>query len=264
MDEPLHIDCQGPVATLTLNRPDRRNALSRGLIAALAQGVERLAADPAIRVLVFTGAGNAFCAGMDLDELRGTLENTAEAELIWDDAGKLSALFHRIYTLPKPTIAMVNGAAVAGGAGLVSVCDLAVSVPTAKFGYPEVRRGLVAAMVMPHLLRHVGERMARWLLLSGELIDAPEALRVGLINAVVPAEDLVARTQAWCEALLAGGPNALATTKALLQRCSLQSLSVEELGRSSAEPRLTPECREGLTAFFAKTPAPWQQNRPTS
>src|ERR671929_1390161 len=107
---------------------------------------------------------------------------------IWDDALRLARLFDLLYTLPKPTLAAVNGAAVAGGAGLVTVCDLAVAVPGAKFGYPEVRRGLVAAMVMPHLMRHVGERMARYLLLTGELIDAAEAGWAGLINEVVPAE----------------------------------------------------------------------------
>ena len=112
---------------------------------------------------------------MDLTELSETIE--AERAVIWDDALKLAKLFDLIYTLPKPTIAVVNGPAVAGGAGLVSVCDLAVAASTAIFGYPEVRRGLVAALVMPHLMRHVGERMARWLLLSGEMIDAASAER---------------------------------------------------------------------------------------
>src|SRR5207302_7404908 len=141
--------------------------------------------------------GPAFCAGMDLDELRGTLG--ADSDKVWDDATKLSALYDFIYTLPKPTIAAVNGAAVAGGAGLVTVCDLALSVPDARFGYPEVRRGLVAAMVMPHLLRHVGERAGRYLLLTGELIDAEEACRVGLVNAVVPPDQLLERAYQWAQ-----------------------------------------------------------------
>src|SRR2546423_15708840 len=116
-----------------------------------------------------------------------------------------------IYNSPKPTIAAVNGAAVAGGAGLVTVCDLALAVPEARFGYPEVRRGLVAAMVMPHLLRHVGERMARWLVLTGELIEAAEALRVGLINSVVVAEELLPTADRRACSLAEGGPEALAT-----------------------------------------------------
>jgi len=139
----------------------------------------------------------------------------------------------------------------------VTVCDLAVSVPAAKFGYPEVRRGLVAAMVMPHLLRHVGERAGRWLLLTGELIGAEEASRIGLINAVVPPEELMRTAEAWADALAEGGPKALATTKALLRRCSTQAVPVAELAHASAEPRLTDECRGGLRAFFDKTKAPW-------
>jgi methylglutaconyl-CoA hydratase len=247
----------GPAAVVTINRPDKRNALSRALIAALTAAFRKAADDPAARCVILTGSGPAFCAGMDLDELRGTVENAAEAELVWDDAAKLSALYSLIYELPKPTIAAVNGAAVAGGAGLMTVCDLAVSVPTAKFGYPEVRRGLVAAMVMPHLLRHVGERAARWMLLAGELIDAAEALRIGLINAIVPPEQLMSSAEAWAKLLAEGGPKALATTKDLLRRCSVQAVPVAELANASAEPRLTDECRGGLTAFFDKRPTPW-------
>jgi methylglutaconyl-CoA hydratase len=192
---------------------------------------------------------------MDLEELRGTLGK--EGDKVWDDAAKLSLLYDLIYTLPKPTIAAVNGAAVAGGAGLVTVCDLAISVPDAKFGYPEVRRGLVAAMVMPHLLRHVGERTARWLLLTGELIDAVEALRMRLINMVTAPDHLMEVVDSVSNALAQGGPKAIATTKDLLQRCSRQAVSVEELARASAEPRLSDECRQGLKAFFDKKPAPW-------
>lgn len=246
---------RGPAALLTINRPDKRNALSRGLIATLADAFHRAANDPAARCVILTGNGHAFCAGMDLDELRGTLG--AESAKVWDDANKLSTLYDFIYRLPKPTIAAVNGAAVAGGAGLVSVCDLALSVPEAKFGYPEVRRGLVAAMVMPHLLRHVGEREARWLLLSCELIDAVEALRMRFINAVVSPEHLLDAADSWAKSLAEGGPKALAQTKELLRTFSRQALSVEELAKASAEPRLTDEARLGIAAFFDKKPVPW-------
>lgn len=242
-------------ALITINRPDKRNALSRELIAGLSDAFQKAKQDAAVRSVILTANGSAFCAGMDLDELRGTL--TAEADQVWDDAHKLSALYELIFTLPKPTIAAVNGAAVAGGAGLVTVCDLAVAVPSAKFGYPEVKRGLVAAMVMPHLLRHVGERMARWLLLTGELIDAAEACRAGLINSVVPAEELQSTALKWAATLAEGGPKALAQTKELLRRCGPQSVAVEDLAKASAEPRLTDECRHGLNAFFEKRPVPW-------
>ncbi len=245
----------GPSAVLTLNRPDKRNALSRALIAELTAAVERAKADPVVRCMILTGAGPAFCAGMDLDELRGTLTDTPDQ--VWADAHSLSALYELLYTLPKPTIAAVNGAAVAGGAGFVTVCDLAVTVPTAKFGYPEVRRGLVAAMVMPHLLRHVGERAARWMLLTGELIDAAEAKRIGLVNEVVELGKLMDTAHAWAKLLAEGGPKALATTKELLRACSRQSVSVADLAKASAEPRLTDECKHGLAAFFDKRPAPW-------
>lgn len=255
MSDLLLYERRGLAAVLTINRPNQRNALSRALIAALTDAFQKAAEDPTVRSVILTGSGTAFCAGMDLEELRGTLGH--EGDKVWDDAGKLSALYELIYTLPKPTIAAVNGAAVAGGAGLVTVCDLAISVPDAKFGYPEVRRGLVAAMVLPHLLRHVGERAARWLLLTGELIDAVEALRMRLINSVAAPEHLMDVADSWTNALAQGGPRAVATTKELLQRCSRQAASVHELARASAEPRLSDECRQGLAAFFDKKPAPW-------
>jgi methylglutaconyl-CoA hydratase len=256
MNELVLYEVRGSAAVLTINRPERRNALSRALIAELDAGFTRAANDAAVRTVILTGNGPAFCAGMDLDELRGTLG--AESDMVWHDAAALSALYEKIYTLPKPTVAAVNGAAVAGGAGLVTVCDLAVSATDAKFGYPEVRRGLVAAMVMPHLLRHVGERAARWLLLTGELIDAADAVRLGLVNLAIAKEALLETALAWCDALSEGGPLALAKTKELLHRCSHQAVPVAELANASAEPRLTEECRGGLAAFFDKKPVPWK------
>jgi methylglutaconyl-CoA hydratase len=257
MTEPLALyDVQAPAAVITLNRPDRRNAISRGLIEALADAFRRARDDAAARAVILTGGGPAFCAGMDLAELQQTLERK-EGGAAWDDVYQLAQLYELIYMLPKPTIAAVNGPAVAGGAGLVSVCDLALAVPEARFGYPEVRRGLVAALVMPHLLRHVGERLARYLLLTGELVDAAEAQRTGLINAVVPAGQLLERARDWARSLAEGGPHALAATKSLLHGFSRQALSVEETAKASAAPRLTDECRQGLGAFFAKRPAPW-------
>jgi len=142
----------------------------------------------------------------------------------------------------------------------MTLCDLAVAVPSAKFGYPEVRLGLVAAMVLPHLLRHVGERAARWLLLTGELIDAQEAYRIGLVNEVVAEEQLLSTALKWAEHCAKGGPLAVAKTKELLRRCSQQALSVSDLARASAEPRLTEECTSGLQAFFEKKPTPWTRS----
>jgi methylglutaconyl-CoA hydratase len=253
-----------PAALITLNRPERRNALSQPLIRALQEAFERAASDAAVRCVILTGAGTVFCAGMDLAELSesvGRPESSAADpnadSSVWKDALRLARLFDLIYTLPKPSIAAVNGAAVAGGAGLVTVCDLALAVPEARIGYPEVRRGLVAAMVMPHLLRHVGERTARYLLLTGETIDAAEAQRSGLVNAVAPAPSLLDQALSWARLIAEGGPQALAKTKDLLHQFSHQAMSVEEAAKASAAPRLTEECKEGLRAFFAKQPAPW-------
>src|SRR6267378_2821644 len=180
-------EAQPPAVVITMNRADKRNALSRSLIAGLTDAFARAKEDQSARCVILAAAGPVFCAGMDLAELQESLSIAKEQTPVWDDALRLAKLYDLIYTLPKPTIAAVNGAAVAGGAGLVTVCDLALAAPEAKFGYPEVRRGLVAAMVMPHLMRHVGERMARYLLLTGETIGADEAIRCGLVNEVVPA-----------------------------------------------------------------------------
>ena len=254
----VHYEIHAPAAVLTINRADKRNALSRALITELSEAFLRAKDDAAVRCLILTAKGSVFCAGMDLGELAESLERRADDSRIWDDALRLASLYDLIYTLPKPTSAAINGAAVAGGAGLVTVCDLAVSVPEARFGYPEVRRGLVAAMVMPHLLRHVGERMARYLLLTGDLIGADEALAAGLINAVRPVSELFGQAESWARSLAEGGPNALTQTKSLLQVFSRQALSVEEAAKASAAPRLTDECREGLQSFFAKKPVPWK------
>jgi methylglutaconyl-CoA hydratase len=240
-----------------MNRPERRNALNRELVAMLTEAFTAARYDGAARCVILTGHGSVFCAGMDLAELQEAVKKGDDAGEVWDDAVRLGSLYELIYTLPKPTIAAVNGPAVAGGAGLAAVCDLAIAAPEAKIGYPEVRRGLVAAMVMPHLLRLVGERMARYLLLTGVLIDASEALRSGLVNAVVAADRLLDYALAWASAIAEGGPQALTYTKELLERFSHQKASLEETARASAAPRLGEECRQGLEAFFAKRPAPW-------
>ena len=249
-------------AIITINRADKRNALSRGVIDALADAFARALNEEGVRCVILAAAGPVFCAGMDLAELQESLKVSNDASPVWNDALRLAKLYELIYTLPKPTIAAVQGAAVAGGAGLATVCDLAIATPTAKFGYPEVRRGLVAAMVMPHLMRHVGERLARYLLLTGELIDANEAARAGLVNEVVPADRLMERALTLAKACAEGGPQALAKTKEHLRQFSRQALSIEDAAKASAVPRLTDECQQGLRAFFAKKAAPWMQAPP--
>jgi methylglutaconyl-CoA hydratase len=249
---------QDGVAILTINRPERRNALNRELVHELTEATRQAIDDAEVRSIILTGNGPAFCAGMDLAELAATLDQPDEAERVHHDAQRLSDLYDLLYTAPKPTIAAVNGAAVAGGAGLMTVCDLALAVPQARFGYPEVKRGLVAAMVMPHLLRHVGQRAARELLLRGHLIDAAEAKRLGLINEVVSQEELLPTALRWCRELAEAGPQALAVTKLLLFQMDEPSRSLrQQTARESAEARLHIEAKEGLKAFLQKQPAPW-------
>jgi len=251
------VEMRDVATVVSINRPDRRNALNRELVSELTEAFERAAKD-ASRVVILTGVGTAFCAGMDLAELSETLDKPDEAARVHEDAGKLSRLFELIYHCPKPTIAAVNGAAVAGGAGLVSVCDLAVAAPGAKLGYPEVKRGLVAAMVMPHLLRHVGERAARDMLLTGRLMSAEESQAAGLINRVVqPPETAMDAALTLARELSESSPQALAMTKRLLDECRLGAARSDGLARESADARLHVEAKEGLRAFLEKRPVRW-------
>lgn len=271
MSSPVILIEHKSVATvIAINRPDRRNALNRELVTALTAAFKAALTDKS-RCLILTGTEKAFCAGMDLAELSETLDKPDEAQRVHEDAGRLSALFELIYAHPKPTIAAVNGAAVAGGAGLVSVCDLAIADPGAKIGYPEVKRGLVAAMVMPHLLRHVGERAARDLLLTGRLIDAEEALRVGFINEIVrstqtendlaagvpPSKTALDRSLEIAKELCESSPNALTNTKRLMTECRSGAAAMSGLARESADARLHIEAKSGLRAFLEKKPVPW-------
>ncbi len=250
-------DVQPPAVVISLSRSEKRNALSRALITGLTEAFMRASDDREARAVILTGRALPFVQGW----ISASWPKPSTLPRSPGLSGKTHcgwpSCFDLIYTLPKPTIAAVNGTAAAGGAGLVTVCDLAIAVPDARFGYPEVRRGLVAAMVMPHLLRHTGERVARYLFLTGEFIDAHEACRTGLINEVVPAAKLFERARELAGFLAEGGPQALATTKELLRRFSSQAMSVEETARASAEPRLGQECQQGLRAFFAKQPPPW-------
>ncbi|MFO0811676.1 MAG: enoyl-CoA hydratase-related protein [Gemmatales bacterium] len=273
MSQPVILVEHQPLATIIrINRPDRRNALNRELVGALTTAFRTALTDDS-RCLILTGTEKAFCAGMDLAELSETLDKPDEAQRVHEDAGRLSTLFELIYSHPKPTIAAVNGAAVAGGAGLVTVCDLAIADAGAKLGYPEVKRGLVAAMVMPHLLRHVGERAARDLLLTGRLVDAEDAWRMGLINEVVrphltandvaagipPARTSVDRALEIAKELAESSPNALTITKRLLAECRSGAVANSGLARESADARLHIEAKSGLKAFLDKKPVPWMK-----
>ena len=198
---------------LTLNRPRKRNAFTVALLKELHQAAGEAIEDTAVHCIAITGAGPGFCAGMDLHEVRELREDPPRQR----EAGDIFyETFDRIYHCPKPTIAAVNGPAVAGGAGLMTICDLVIAAETARIGYPEVKRGLVAAVVMVYLVRQLGERRAKQLLLSGELVSASKAAELGLVNEVVPADQLMARVEHWAKIFLEGTPDALKRTKKAL------------------------------------------------
>ena len=244
------------IATLTLNRPDKRNAINHELIDELLQALDE-ARSSAARVLIVTGAGKAFCSGMDLETLQRLAGRTPEQNL--DDSRKMASLFRSLYEFPKPTIAAVNGAAVAGGTGLATLCDFTLAVPDAKFGYTEVRIGFVPAIVSTFLLRQVGEKIARDLLLTGRLFDAAEALRIGLITEIVPPENLLERARLLALQLMENSPVSLTFTKRLLSdhaRAELDS-QIEAAIAENAGIRATADFREGLASFLEKRKPKW-------
>src|ERR1700752_3451642 len=203
---------EGRVAMLTLNRPEKRNAISFELIDDLLRALDEVAKSDAI-VLIVTGAGRAFCSGMDLDNLKGLLGRTPEQNL--QDSQTMAHLFRSLYEFPKVTIAAVNGPAIAGGTGLALLCDFTLAVPDAKFGYTEVRIGFVPAIVSTFLLRQVGEKIARDLILTGRIFDAAEALRIGLLTEIVPPDKLMDRVHELAAQLIECSPLSLAYTKLL-------------------------------------------------
>src|SRR3984957_9671615 len=194
------------VATLTLNRPEKRNAISYELINDLIGALEEVRNSPAL-ILIITGAGKAFSSGMDLDNLKALIGRTPEQNL--EDSRTMVSLFRSLYEFPKPTIAAVNGAAIAGGTGLALLCDFTLAVPEAKFGYTEVRIGFVPAIVSTFLLRQVGEKIARDLLLTGRIFDAAEAFKLGLIKEIVPPEKLLDRARELALQLAENSPSSL-------------------------------------------------------
>jgi methylglutaconyl-CoA hydratase len=250
----LAYDCG--VATITLNRPEKRNAISFELIDDLLRALDEVSRSEAT-VLIVTGAGKAFCSGMDLDDLKALLGRSPKQNL--QDSQTMVQLFRSLYEFPKMTIAAVNGPAIAGGAGLALLCDFTLAVPEAKFGYTEVRIGFVPAIVSTFLLRQVGEKQARDLLLTGRIFGAEEAARMGLVSEVVPAENLMVRAGQLAVLLLENSPASLRATKQLLTdhaRAELD-LQVEAAVRENAAIRTTSDFREGISSFLEKRKPVW-------
>jgi methylglutaconyl-CoA hydratase len=252
----LQLAFDSGLATLTLNRPDKRNAVSYELIDDLIRALEEVRNSSA-GILILTGAGKAFCSGMDLDNLKSLIGRTPQQNL--EDSRTMVSLFRSLYEFPKPTIAAVNGAAIAGGTGLALLCDFTLAVPEAKFGYTEVRIGFVPAIVSTFLLRQVGEKVARDLLLTGRIFDAAEALKLGLINEIVPPETLLARARELAAQLLENSPLSLYYTKRLLTDHARAELDVqiEAAVRENAGIRESADFREGIEAFLEKRKPNW-------
>ena len=244
------------VATITLNRPDKRNAISYELIDDLLAALDEVANSSAL-VLILTGAGKAFCSGMDLDNLKALTGRSTEQSL--KDSEMMARLFRALYDFPKPTIAAVNGPAIAGGCGLATLCDFTLAVPDAKFGYTEVRIGFVPAIVSTFLLRQIGEKHARDLLLTGRIIGADEAQGMGLINEIVPPERLLARARELAAQLMENSPASLACTKRLLSDHARRELDaqIQSAVRENAAIRSTPDFREGVSSFLEKRKPHW-------
>jgi len=244
------------IATITLSRPEKRNAISFQLVDEILAAFDEIERSPALTVIL-TGAGKAFCAGMDLDELKSLVGKTQAGSL--EDSARMAAMFRRLYDFPKPTIAAVNGAAIAGGTGLATMCDFTVAVPEAKFGYTEVRIGFLPAIVSSILVWQVGHKIARDLLLTGRLFDAAEAHRYGLVNEIVEAEHLMPRARALAMQLMENSPSSVRATKKLINGFIASQLDqqIATAVEDNARIRTTEDFREGVTAFLEKRKPRW-------
>jgi methylglutaconyl-CoA hydratase len=253
----LLLDISGNVARITLNRPDKRNAISAQMIADLQSALDAVEKSHA-RVAILTGAGKAFCAGMDLEMLAAIAKQSpAENQ---EDSRRIAKMLRRIWSFPRPLIAAVNGAAYAGGCGIATLCDFTLAVPEAKFGYTEVKIGFLPAIVSVFLTRQIGEKRSRDLLLTGRTIDAAQAKEYGLVTEVVPAERLMDAARELAETLIAASPSSLARAKRLLVSSAASSVDadLERAILENARIRCTPDFQEGVASFLEKRKPVWQ------
>ncbi len=252
MTEPVVTTLDAGVLTLTLNRPDKRNALDAATLDGLAEGLARAELERGVRVVAIRGAGKDFCAGADLDELLASADHTTEENE--RAALGLGELFLALRRLPKPSVAVVQGRALAGGAGLATACDLVIASASSQFGYPEINRGFVPAMVMTMLRRSVGEKRAFELVATGRQVDATEAMALGLVSRVVPDDQLAAESNALMSTLATRSATAFALTKQLF--VELDDRSFDEgifLGaRVNALSRNTDDFRKAIAGFLSK------------
>lgn len=246
------------VATITLNRPEKRNALNQEMVNELKAAFTKAGNDTGVKLVVLRATGDAFCAGADLAYVQQLQTFTYEENLA--DSRSLMQLFHLIYTMPKVVIAQVEGHALAGGSGLVTVCDFSIAVPEAKFGYTEVRIGFIPAIVSIFLVRKIGEGKAKDLLLTGRLIGAEEAANLGMISRVVPKVKIEAEVDALAQhLLLSASAQSLGATKKLIDQVQGQPLmqALEHAARENATARATADCKQGIEAFLQKKEQRW-------
>ncbi|KRD74499.1 enoyl-CoA hydratase-related protein [Lysobacter sp. Root983] len=258
MNHPLLSLREGPVARLRLNRPALHNAFDAVLIAALTGALEAVGHDDSVRVVVLEGDGASFSAGADLNWMRGMAAASEAANR--DDALALARLMRTLDELPKPTVARVHGAAFGGGVGLVACCDIAIGAPEAKFGLTESKLGLLPAVISPYVIEAIGARQARRWFATAEIFDADTALAIGLLHAVVPADQLDAAVQRQIDLLLKAGPVAAAQAKALVRRVAAHGDRDRHDADNAdliARLRVSPEGQEGLGAFLDKRKPAW-------
>jgi methylglutaconyl-CoA hydratase len=255
--ETLLIESRDQVSTITLNRPDKRNAINTQMIAELQSALDSVEKTHD-RVVVLTGAGTSFCAGMDLSLLQAIATQSPSENQ--EDSRRMAKMFRRIWSYTKPMIAAVNGHALAGGCGIATLCDFTVAVPEAKFGYTEVKIGFLPAIVSVFLTRQIGDKRARDLLLTGRLIEAAEARELGMINEIVPHDQLMRRAKELAEVLIAASPSSVTRAKRLLVSAAAASLDadLERAVLENARMRCTPDFKEGLASFLEKRKPIWQ------
>jgi len=251
---------QEKIVRIALNRPEVHNAFNSTMLFELEDAFERIKADKSVRVVVICGEGKSFCAGADINWMREIIHYSFEQNL--EESLQLTELLYNIFTLPKPTVAMVNGTAIGGGTGFISACDIAIASEEAKFGLSEVKIGLVPAAISPYVIRRIGESKAREYFLTGKRISARKALDIGLINEVVPHEELEVKVEEIIRLLLGSGPEALASCKELIQKVPF--MSFEEVKSFTAQMiaklRVSKEGQEGMTSFLEKRKPLWAKN----
>ncbi|HEY1263268.1 MAG TPA: enoyl-CoA hydratase-related protein [Terriglobales bacterium] len=252
----LKLTSEDNIATVTLNRPEKRNALSVQLVDELLAAFDEVERSTA-QVLILTGSGKAFCSGMDLEGLKSLVGKTHEENV--KDSQRAAQLFRRVYDFPLPTIAAVNGAAIAGGTAMATMCDFTLSVPNAKYGYTEVRIGFVPAIVSSILVWQVGHKIARDLLLSGRTFDADDAYRFGLVNEIVEPDRLMQRAKELAGELMQNSPSSMRLTKQLINGFIAAQLDQQIAAaiRDNAGIRTTEDFREGISSFLEKRKPKW-------